>query len=301
MANFRRNHSGGGMSGEMLTKFGLFGVIFAIIFFIYTPAENDDRIELPSPSDIVVSGDPNASASYLPSSNGQVVYHKYYTLSYIEQHEQAEWVAYEITRDQLNTKRVPRSNDFREDPLVTTRSASKWDYKRSGYDRGHLAPAGDMGYNETAMSETFFMSNMSPQLRHFNGGVWRELEEQTRDWARKFKKIYVVSGPILNEEPIDVIGKNNVSVPASYYKVILDYTDPEVKGIGFVLPNEVSNKPLQDFAMSIDDVEKITGIDFFENLEGNGDVDEIEKKFNIRNWNFSKKRYNQRVTHWNMR
>ncbi len=301
MANFRRNHSGGGMSGEMLTKFGLFGVIFAIVFFIYTPSENDERIELPSPSDVVVSGDPNAFAAFLPSSHGEVVYHKFYTLSYIEKDEQPEWVAYEMTRDQLNTKHVPRSNNFRDDPLVTTKSASKWDYKRSGYDRGHLAPAGDMGFDKTAMSETFFMSNMSPQIRHFNGGVWRELEEQTRDWARKFKKIYVVTGPVLKEKPLDVIGKNDVSVPAAYYKVILDYTDPEVKGIGFVMPNEVSDKPLQDFAMSIDDVEKITGINFFENLTGNGDIEAIEKKYNINQWKFSKKRYNLRVKQWNLR
>ncbi len=299
MANFRRNHSGGGMSGTMLAKFGIFGVIFGILFYLYSPSDRGGRVNLPSPSDVVVSGDKNLD--YLPSSHGEIVYHQFYTLSYIEKYEQPEWVAYVMTRAQLNTKHVPRSNNFRIDPLVTTKSATKWDYKRSGYDRGHLVPAGDMGFDSKAMSETFFMSNMSPQIRHFNGGVWRELEEQTRDWARKYKKIYVVSGPVLTEEPIDEIGENNVAVPSAYYKVILDYTDPEVKGIGFVLPNEVSNRPLQDFAMSIDDVEKRTGIDFFPNLSGNGNIDDIEKNYDIHKWKFSKKRYNLRVNQWNLR
>ena len=301
MANFRRNHGGGGMSGAMLTKFGLFGVIFAVLFYLFSPSEEGKgRVNLPSPSDVVISGDPT-NLDFLPSAKGQVIYHQFYTLSYIEKYEQPEWVAYEMTRDELNTKHVPRSNDFRIDPLVTTKSATKWDYKRSGYDRGHLVPAGDMGFDSKAMSETFFMSNMSPQVHHFNGGVWRELEEQVRDWARKYKKIYVVSGPVLTEAPIDEIGKNKVAVPNSYYKVILDYTDPEVKGIGFVLPNEVSNKPLQDYAMSIDDVEKITGINFFKDLKGNGDVEKIEQEFDINKWKFSKKRYNLRVNQWNLR
>ena len=100
---------------------------------------------------------------------------------------------------------------------------------------------------------------------------------------------------------MDVIGKNDVTVPTAYYKVILDYTDPEVKGIGFVLPNEVSDKPLSDFAMSIDNVEQLTGIDFFPNLSGNGDIEKIESNYDIRKWKFSKKRYDLRVKSWNFR
>lgn len=301
MANFRRNHSGG-INGGLLAKYGLFGVMFAVLFYLFNPTEEKiGKINLPLPDDVVISGNPNGELDYLPSAKGQVVYHKFYTLSYIEAHEQPEWVAYELTRDHLMTKRVPRSGDFRIDPLVKTQSATKYDYKRSGYDRGHLAPAGDMGFDQKAMSETFFMSNMSPQIRNFNGGIWRELEEQTRDWAKKYKKLYIVTGPLLTEKPIDFIGKNNVSVPAAYYKVILDYTNPEVKGIGFVMPNEVSSKSIHDFAMSIDNVEQLTGIDFFQKLDGNGELEQIESEFDIRQWNFSKKRYDLRVKSWNNR
>ncbi len=198
------------------------------------------------------------------SASDDIIYHTAYTLSYNEKHEQANWVAYELTN--LETQKVVgRTNKFLPDPLVKTFSANNNDYINSGYDRGHLAPASDMGWSATTMAESFYYSNMSPQVPSFNRGIWKKMEELVRTWAVENHSIYVVTGPILTNG-LSTIGPDKVSVPNYYYKVILDYTLPSVKGIGFIIANAASSEPLQNFAVSIDSVEKITGIDFFSRL-----------------------------------
>lgn len=215
-----------------------------------------------------------ADFNYLPthSYSSEVVYHKAYALQYDEKYEQADWVAYELTKDMVEGSKYKRSNKFRADPDVKTGSANPSDYTKSGYDRGHLCPAADMSWDSVAMLESFYMSNMSPQVPGFNRGIWKRLEEEVRQWAVANKGIYVVTGPILSENP-PTIGKNKVAVPNYYYKVILDYTEPEIKGIGFVLPNKFSSKPLYYYSVTIDFVEALTGIDFFPELP-----DSVEEK-----------------------
>lgn len=190
-----------------------------------------------------------------------IVYHTGYTLSFNETYEQANWVAYELTEQETN-RLYDRTDKFLMDPSVRTGTATDSDYKNSGYDRGHLAPAADMGWSSTTMAESFYYSNMSPQLPGFNRGVWKRLEELVRTWAVESDAIYVVTGPVLTTG-LSYIGWNQVAVPNYYYKVILDYRNPEIKAIGFILPNASSSAPLQDFAVSIDKVEQLTGINFF--------------------------------------
>lgn len=110
------------------------------------------------------------SQEYLPKSEGEIIRHKYYTLSYNEDHEQANWVHYKLNPTLLDGT-MPRINSFKADPNVSTKSAELSDYKGSGYDRGHLAPAGDIKYSKESMIESFFLSNMSPQNPSFNGGI----------------------------------------------------------------------------------------------------------------------------------
>ena len=213
----------------------------------------------------------------------QIVHHSNYTLNYSELHEQAEWVAYTLSSSDVYGS-VGRTNDFRADPKVKTGSASLSDYKGSGYDRGHLAPAGDMKSTYTAMSESFYMSNMSPQKPGFNRGIWKKLEGNVRNWASDNGEIYVVTGPILSGS-YPSIGSNQVSIPNYYYKVILDYKEPEIKGIGFVLPHQKSSSSIQSFAVTIDEVERKTGIDFFHTLPD--DVEEqIESDVTLNKWSF---------------
>ena len=125
----------------------------------------------------------------------QIIYHTGFTLSYNEAHEQASWVAYELTSNEL-IKKVNRSDNFKQDPKVETGSALLSDYVRSGYDRGHLAPAADMSWSQITMEESFYMSNISPQKPGFNRGIWKKLESYVRQWAYDNESIYVVTGGI---------------------------------------------------------------------------------------------------------
>lgn len=201
-----------------------------------------------------------------------IVEHQYYTFSYNEKTEQPNWVAYLLTKKNLDNAQFKRKNDFRIDPSVNTQSAALSDYKKSGYDRGHLAPAADFSWNKEALSQTFYMSNMSPQQPGFNRGIWKRLEEKIRSWAKSNQKIYVVTGPIIKGIS-KKIGTNKVSVPSHYYKAILDIQEPGIKAIGFVIKHKKSDNNIMNFAISIDDLEKQTGLDFFPNIP-----DELEKK-----------------------
>ena len=196
-----------------------------------------------------------------PKADVQAIHHKGFSLGYAEEHEQASWVAYLMSRARL-IKVVDRADDFRPDPSVRTGSATAADYQGSGYDRGHLAPATDMAWSVATMSESFFYSNMSPQLPGFNRGVWKRLEELFRDWAGLYDSLLVVTGPVLSPD-LPSIGPNRVSVPERYYKVVVDTARSHRQGIGFLLPNASSQLPLTAFVVTIDSVERLTGLDFF--------------------------------------
>lgn len=214
----------------------------------------------------------------------RIITHSGYSLLYNETHEQASWVAYDLTREETN-KLYPRTDKFIPDPLVLSGTASDSDYSGSGYDRGHLAPAADMGWSSAAMAESFYYSNMSPQAPSFNRGIWKKLEEQVRAWATEYGEVYIVTGPVLSSG-LPAIGPEKVSVPKYYYKVILDYSEPDLKGIGFVLPNSGSSQSLQNFAVSIDSVEKVTGTDFFPALP-DAQEKNLEKSRCIPCWTWS--------------
>ncbi|MEM6965945.1 MAG: DNA/RNA non-specific endonuclease [Bacteroidota bacterium] len=306
MANFRRNHdkaSGGGL----LSKSMVFAVILGGLLYFFNAFQGEEEMgEIPSrntpdqeggqrveidlsESDYVLPTD------FFPSTNlGYIIKHNYYALSYSEKHEQPEWVAYELTKESIRVPNVPRPNNFRPDPKVRKSSAVKADYRGSGYDRGHLVPSGDMAFNERAISETFYLSNMSPQIRNFNSGIWRELEERVRDWAWDNKHLYVITGPVLTRDIRETIGPNEVAVPEEYYKVILDYTQPGLKGIAFIMPNEISTRALMDYAVTIDEIEKITGLDFFPEIPDE-DEERLESKIDKTGWRIDRNQERARI------
>lgn len=213
----------------------------------------------------------------------QVISHTAYSLLFSDQHRQARWIAYELTKEETE-KSVERTDKFKPDPDVKGGTATDKDYEGSGYDRGHLAPAADMGWSPASMAESFYYSNMSPQVPAFNRGIWKKLEELVRNWAGDYEAIYVVTGPVLNPG-LNAIGPNKVSVPGYFYKVILDSREQGYNGIGFILPNSGSSLPLQSFAVTIDSVEKFTGIDFFPALPDKQER-QIEKTLCIDCWNW---------------
>jgi len=227
----------------------------------------------------------SSAQELLPTSTtGQIVKHNYYTLSYCEKDEQAEWVYYELTSEMLKG-RQPRTDDYRPDEKVSSVSAQLEDYSHSGYDRGHLCPAGDMKLNPTSMSESFYLSNMSPQEKDFNAGIWNTLEDRVRKWALTSGRIYVVTGGILTSNK-GKIGSNGVSIPKYFYKVIYD---PRGQGkmIAFLIPNENSEKPLQNYIVPVDSLENLTGIDFFSELLDSIE-NHLESSISLSSWSFSK-------------
>ena len=257
----------------------LIALLFAISFYVYDNYSFGEEIF--SSDESVVIDD---AIDYLPTSTtGQVVKHQYYTLSYSEKHEQAEWVAYYLTAEQIKRHKFKRPY-FILDKRVKTKSADYKDYKNSGYDKGHLCPAGDRKFSKKAHDATFLMSNVSPQKHDFNSGVWNRLEQKTRYWATKYKGIYVVTGGVL-EDKLPTIGSNKVAVPKQFYKIILDYTKPEIKAIAFLLPHKESNKALYSFVTSIDKIEELTHIDFFSELPDSIE-DKLEKSSSYKKWSF---------------
>lgn len=312
MTKFRQNHSKQGNRGSsgFMTRIVsftimLFAMAIGVFYFLSTGigdtgmGNHNNNRNHSSNHNYEPSAVDASERNYIPSnSSGEVVHHKYYSLSYIEKYEQAEWVAYHLTAESLRAKNVPRAKNFKPDYSVNTGSAFHKDYSHSGYTRGHLAPAGDMAFSTDAMQECFYMSNMSPQPRTFNNGIWKELEEQVRDWAYDHKALYIVTGPILKNID-DRIGKNKVGVPKQFYKIIMDLEKPDQKAISFIIPNVVSDRKLQDYAVSIDDVEKETGIDFFADLLDDDIESDMESTYDVRDWEFDKKRYRNRVEKWN--
>ena len=231
-----------------------------------------------------VNAQKNPKSFELPKlkKSEEIVCHKSYCLVYSEEHEQAKWVAYILKLGMINGD-VKRSNKFKEDPKIKTKSANDSDYKGSGYDRGHLAPAADMSFSEQSMQESFYYSNMSPQEPSFNRGMWKKLESEVRSYVEYLDKIYVVTGPILVDGLIE-IGANGVDVPKEYYKAALFYSDTCVEAIAFVMPNKkLNSESVYNYAISIDDLEKKTGMNFFYNLPFLLER-RVEKKLNIEFW-----------------
>ncbi|RUA32690.1 MAG: DNA/RNA non-specific endonuclease [Bacteroidetes bacterium] len=232
-----------------------------IIFLIYRPDK-----EVPSPSaseQRVYHAIPfRGTSDFFPSNHGdQLLNYKSISLAYNEQHEQAIWVCYLLTKNRLNNPVCKRNNRFKSDPNVHSKSASTKDYSKSGYDRGHLAPAADMLWSEKAMQESFYMSNMSPQKPGFNRGIWKKLEGKVRKLALIEDSLIIITGPIF-EDNLGSIGQNKVSVPGYYYKAIIDISAPQIGSVAFIIPNRNTKLPLDKFAISIDSLEKVCRLDF---------------------------------------
>lgn len=226
--------------------------------------------------------------------NEEIIHHAALSLVYSEQHEQAKWVAHIISPDIISGS-LFRSNDFRPDPQVKTGTAIEEDYFLKypkpdgtfrydgfGYDRGHLAPSADFRWSALAMSESYFYSNMSPQLGDFNREAWANVEGSLRGYLFRHPdtQLFVCTGGVLTNDLKKIErGVNKVSIPKQFYKVVIDRKNR--KGIGFLMPNRRIEDPMQNYAMSIDAIEKLTGIDFFAGMP-----DDLENEVEAHN-NFS--------------
>lgn len=193
------------------------------------------------------------------------------------------WIAYELTVSELNDKVTGRTDNFIDDPSVLG-CATLEDYRRSGYDRGHIVPSADLTWSVKANEESFYMSNMSPQIHRYNAGLHLKAEDAVRDAARMYKSLYVCTGPVLTDGPFETIGNNKVAVPHYFYKALLAIDDSgKAHAIGLLTPQEYQNGNLKPYVCTIDHLEEVTGLDFFVNLD---DVteNEVEAKYNLNDW-----------------
>lgn len=215
-------------------------------------------------------------------SDKYVLKHDFYTLRYMPEHGQAQWVAYKLEGNE--TEGDNERDNFRPDPKLGKESPTPTDYTGSGYDRGHIAPAADFKFSKEAGLQCFYMSNMSPQAPELNRGIWKILEERVRVWARERNELYIVAGGVL-EKGLKKIGKKvKISVPKYYYKVILDMgnkKNPEV--ICFLFKNEGGYDPLRNYVVSMDEIEKRTGINFFPKLPSDI-ARKVKKSTSIKGW-----------------
>lgn len=226
----------------------------------------------------------------------ELICHSAYCLVYDENHEMAKWTAHIISHD-IATGGINRTNDFRPDSLIKTGSSEEEDYfltlenddgsvkyEGFGYDRGHLAPSADFRWSATALSESYFYSNMTPQLPEFNRELWADIESFMREYVynNPGKDLYIVTAPVLNDNlPKIERSKNKVSIPEYHYKIAVDMDAK--KGIAFLVSQKNLGYPIEYYVVSIDSVEKITGINYYPQLS---DEDEIliESKSDISLW-----------------
>lgn len=200
---------------------------------------------------------------YMPESScGEIINYSYYSASFCEQYKSSEWTIYYTNKAKFLGSQCKRKNDFRQDPNLKGRDAKLSDYRYSGYDRGHLVPVADMTFNQTAMSESFFMTNMSPQTPSLNRGGMKILEQQFREWVLNFDSIVIISGWVTGMSSSSI--GSGVPVPDYFYKVFIDIQNK--RSIALLLPNEKITKPVLEYVVSIDYLESVTGLDFFYKL-----------------------------------
>lgn len=212
---------------------------------------------------------------------GQTIEYAGFTVNFNPAKHIPNYVAWELTRSRLDGPHK-RSNNFRADETVAG-CPTPDDYRRSGYDRGHMAPAADMKWSQKAMDDCFYLTNICPQSQKLNTGPWRTLEEATRRWAARDSALVIICGPILTDKLTETIGGTGVTVPRRFFKVILaPYADPP-RGIAFVMSNLVQPGGMQAAATSIDEVERITGMDFFAALPDDTEA-QVEAQNNFNQW-----------------
>ena len=210
------------------------------------------------------------------NADSQIIGYTGHTLSYNSGTRLPNWVAYELTPKEVQGEN-PRKDKFARCPQAQGPQADKEDYRNSGWDRGHMAPAGDMKWSTRAMDESYYFTNICPQNHELNTGDWKELEEKCRNWAEKYGSLYIVCGPIITDNTHGTLGENKVVIPDKFFKVLLTQKEGEWQGVGFIFHNppkrnsRISTKPpvnrsLESYIVTIDEVEAITGLDFFHKL-----------------------------------
>lgn len=212
--------------------------------------------------------------------------HPGYSVSFNSSYLIPNWVAYELTAEEVRgTVKRPSNSPFTQDPLYKGRQPERSDYSRSGWDKGHLAPCADMKWSEQAMIESFFFTNVCPQDHSFNERDWQKLEDMGRNIAKAKGSVYIVCGPVVAGNEYGKLGLNQVVIPDAFFKAFLYKDASGFHSIGFLLPNKYTGLPIKEYSMSVNQLEELIGIDLFARL--NDKVEEsVESQNNMSDWRF---------------
>lgn len=242
------------------------------------------RIQLLIPFMLLISlaGYGQSKVITSPDVDSQIIVHSNYTVSYNRGRLIPNWVSWSIEKDEL-AKVVSRSGpNFETDPSAGGKTVSTMDYSRSGYDRGHMCPAADNRFSQQAMEESFFLTNVCPQNHTLNERSWADLESACRGWAAH-DILYIVCGPYLDGDAHDRIGRAGVTVPDGFWKVILRRFKGRWHAIGFIMPNTDVQDPYRNHAVTVDEVERLTGHDFFSELDDSTEM-MVESAYDLSFW-----------------
>ena len=199
----------------------------------------------------------------------QILHRTAYITSYNRETRTPNWVGWVLTSDHTDGEYARGGSKFIEDDDVPEPRATYKDIRESecGYQRGHMCPAGDNKWSYKAQRESFLMTNICPQDGDLNQRDWKYLEEECRDWARKYGRIYIVAGPVFQSKDYKTVGDNKVAVPDAFFKVVLAFDSGSPKTIGFLYDNQSGHHEMDYYVRTVDEVESATGIDFFSQLE----------------------------------
>ncbi len=251
----------------------------------YLPSFSSDRSTV-TLSEKQTTSSAEVPEEYLPVSNHplieQLLYRKNYIVSYNSDTKCPNWVFWELTREHADGDVKRPDYAFHEDMDVPAPRAELTDYRGSGYDRGHMCPAGDNKWDAAAMYESFLMTNMCPQNQNLNSGLWNQIEIQCRHWAKKYGRIYIVCGPVFLKGEHQTIGENRVMVPEAFFKVVV-CLEGTPKGIAFICRNTDGNRKKDYYVNTISQVERITGYSFFPSLDDDT-ADTVKRQADLKNW-----------------
>ena len=245
------------------------------------PVVNPGRVSTDIPLNVASLMEvPDLTDSYSP-----IVPHKAYVSSYNEETLIPDWVAYELTAEETGGTESRGGIEFRMDPTLRgVTQAMREDYSGSGWTKGHLMPAADAAYSTTTMGETFYFTNICPQDETLNAGDWAYLEKRVRQWANRYGHIWVVTGPIVGENRYGTIGEREVVVPDSFFKALLiQKKNGSYSAIAFVMDNDDERYYLKDCYLTVDELETLTGFNFFPQLDDTIE-EKVESKVRLSDW-----------------
>lgn len=245
------------------------------------PVVNPGRVSTDIPLNVASLMEvPDLTDSYSP-----IVPHMAYVSSYNEETLIPDWVAYELTADETGGTESRGGIEFRMDPTLRgVTQAMREDYSGSGWTKGHLMPAADAAYSATTMGETFYFTNICPQDETLNAGDWAYLEKRVRQWANRYGHIWVVTGPIVGENRYGTIGEREVVVPDSFFKALLiQKKNGSYSAIAFVMDNDDERYYLKDCYLTVDELETLTGFNFFPQLDDTIE-EKVESKVRLSDW-----------------